>query len=102
MPPIRQMNGVPVRYAAVTDFGKPERRTVWSAHTSIGAARRSIFTATRAHAAGSHAGIPWRFWVAEIDPTEAREYEEVEILAYLPEGPYDRDHRPDAATRKAP
>jgi hypothetical protein len=100
---LTRMNGLPLRYGVVTDFGFGSRREVLSAHTTPEAARRKI----RAETVADYLGYDWNYWIAEIDPTEAaqlrmgeddpvgRQYGGIQILRYLPEGPYRFANRPD-------
>lgn len=100
MPPLRHMNGQPIAFAAVTDYGQSARRAVYSSHLTPGGTRRNIFKLTTAGWGGVVGG--WRWWVASIDPSAAPEYRDIVILGYLPEGPYDGTNRPDALSRRQP
>lgn len=99
MPPLRHMNGQPIRFSVVTDLGVSGRREVYSSHLTVGGARRAIYKMT-----GTGYGYrvpPWSWWVAEIDP-DAAEYRDIKILAYWPEGPYADDNRPPRDARLIP
>ncbi len=83
---ISQMNGLPLIYRVLCDYGQPGRMTFTGAHTSVGTALRSIFRDT----------IPSRSW------HDTSRYWVEDMRGRVVAGPFNSAHRPSVAERAQP